>query len=96
MPSASLWAFLAEIKFLYSCLSRPAGRSKQIFTNGVEIGNSRIRTNLLLTVLPFSVKMQSRKVRRLSGIAIDKIILPLSLPEQSGGNANHFIFPQNP
>ena len=35
MPSVALWAYSAEKLFIISCLSRPAGRSKHIFTEGV-------------------------------------------------------------
>ena len=40
MPSVSLWAFSAEILFLYSRLSRPAGCSKRLFTSGVAAKSS--------------------------------------------------------
>lgn len=65
-------AIISGMNFIFLSLSRPAGRDKHIFTQGAVSGNCCFKMIQLLTAAALPVKVRSRKVRRLSGIAFYK------------------------
>jgi hypothetical protein len=60
-------------------LSRPAGRSKRIFTDWSRNRQMQQLENHRLPVTALSVKKQTGKVRRLFWVTLNKIKIPLSM-----------------
>ena len=71
-PPLALWAFSAEFYFYCLCLSRPAGRSKHIFTEWGSTGKLHLCSLMHFEVTPPLVKKQQRIARRLFSAANKK------------------------